>query len=92
MKIWFHGTNATAAEVIRQEGFKAGTYFAAHLEDALSYGGPCVFEVVGDWSKENWQVVSAEPVPASCIASSRRRPVHNPNASARGTCAPAGRR
>ncbi len=43
--ICYHGTNWRSAQAILREGFKPGTYFAFHLEDAVGYGGPYVFEV-----------------------------------------------
>ena len=46
LRICYHGTNQEAGEAIQKEGFRVGTYFAAHLEDALTFGGPYVFEVL----------------------------------------------
>jgi len=43
--IVYHGTNWVNAKKILAGGFKEGTYFSIHLEDALGYGGGCVFEV-----------------------------------------------
>lgn len=44
-RIVYHGTNQVNARKILNEGFKKGTYFAVHLEDAIGYGGLYVFEV-----------------------------------------------
>lgn len=72
--IWFHGTSAQAAEEILRTGFRDGTYFAAHLEDALAFGGDFVFLVVlpfspddlvteEGWDKDRaWQVRAAARV------------------------------
>jgi len=59
-QIVYHGTRANAAKRILQNGFNAGTYFAAHLEDALGYGGLWVFEVAIPTHivpKGSWQFV-----------------------------------
>lgn len=45
MIICFHGTSKSTAERILKVGFQKGTYFARHLETALSFGGPYVFYV-----------------------------------------------
>ena len=57
MKICYHGTDRAAAESILREGFRARTYFAQHLEDALAFGGLHVFEVAfGEEARElDWQ-------------------------------------
>jgi hypothetical protein len=68
VKIWYHGTNMENALKIRQEGFKSGTWFASHLEDALAFGGNCVFEVALKINEEDrWQICLDEPVPESMI-------------------------
>ncbi len=46
--ICFHGTSRANAEAIRIKGFRAGTFFAKHLEDALEFGGPWVFQICFD--------------------------------------------
>ena len=43
--ICYHGTTTSLANRILQQGFRAGTYFALHLEDALTFGGLHIFEV-----------------------------------------------
>ena len=56
--IVFHGTSQKNAVAILREGFEEGTYFAAHLEDAIGYGGLCVFEVAYPSNlikNNNWQ-------------------------------------
>jgi len=45
LQIVFHGTKRLQAKSILKEGFRAGTYFATHLEDPLAFGGNYVFEV-----------------------------------------------
>ena len=46
--ICFHGTDAANAVRIRREGFKKGTFFAKHLENALEFGGTWVFQICFD--------------------------------------------
>lgn len=41
----YHGTNKENAKLISETGFRPGTYFAHHLEDALAFGGKYVFRV-----------------------------------------------
>lgn len=69
--IAYHGTNAANARSIQRSGFRPGTYFAHHLEDALGYGGKYVFEVafrgVIRTTSDNWQFVTNETVPANAI-------------------------
>jgi len=68
LQLWFHGTDEQAAMKIIKEGFAPGTYFSAHLEDALSYGGNHIFQVVfpaGKRSREDadgWQRCNMEPI------------------------------
>ena len=69
-KIWYHGTTKVNAKKILKEGFKKGTYFADHLEDALYYGGNNVFEVRIDFKFNkgrrykafSWQVMCANNI------------------------------
>ena len=59
MRIWFHGTDKEAADIIMKDGFRDGTCFAAGLQDALQFGGPYVFDVILRIDQENtdmWQV------------------------------------
>lgn len=69
VRIWFHGTKTKrAALAILRQGFHAETYFSAHLEDAVMFGGPYVFEVAMDVAEptghpmEGWQLKVREPV------------------------------
>jgi len=41
----YHGTNRDVVESIKSEGFRKGTYFAVKKENAVAFGGPCVFTV-----------------------------------------------
>ena len=76
-KIWFHGTQHRKAQKILKEGFREGTYFADHLEDALEFGGNHVFQVVIDFKFRrgrrdkmfSWQVVSANYISKENIVS-----------------------
>jgi len=67
--VWFHGTDAEHAASIEQAGFKEGTWFARHMEDAIGFGGPCVFfvRVQFDKSPLKWQVHASNHIPASAI-------------------------
>jgi hypothetical protein len=67
MKIWFHGTHEANAQRIMINGFNAGTFFAAHLEDAIAFGGPHVFEVALNRREDCWQIVVADRVPQEQI-------------------------
>lgn len=58
MTIKFHGTNKKGAMAILKSGFAPYTHFAAHLEDALEYGGSWVFMVKFKKVSENWQIVT----------------------------------
>ena len=63
--IWFHGTDEDTALLIQKEGFNPGTYFAAHMEDAVHFGGMVVFHVRVRWespSMDGWQVVSSNHI------------------------------
>lgn len=55
MKICYHGTDAKNAQSILKQGFRPETWFAAHLEDALEFGGNHVFRVVFDDPPDYWQ-------------------------------------
>jgi hypothetical protein len=67
--ICYHGTGEKAAAIIRKKGFGVGTYFAKHLEDAIEFGGPYVFEVMftAQETPFNWQFKVTKPVPRSKI-------------------------
>lgn len=71
LQIVYHGTNQVAAESILHEGFRTGTWFARHLEDALTFGGLHVFEVVAETDKisgNNWQFTITHPwVPTKIV-------------------------
>jgi hypothetical protein len=71
MKICYHGTDEEAARSILVEGFRPDTWFAQHLEDALAYGGPWVFEVVfpDDVQECGWQFHHLQPIPEDRIIS-----------------------
>ena len=74
MIICFHGTNKRTVKRILREGFRKGTYFARHLEDALEFGGPFVFSVrfeedgfVGTNWNGWWQFHTAEKISVAKI-------------------------
>ena len=69
MIICYHGTNEVNAKSILKRGFLPNTYFAAHLEDAIWYGGNHVFEVAFHKAPRKWQFVYPEKVEASMIVS-----------------------
>ena len=66
MKIYYHGTSKENSESILEEGFRKGSWFAMHLEDAFFYGGPYIFEVEMDIDKEeltyDWQFWVSIPI------------------------------
>lgn len=66
-RIWYHGTNETAAKQILNSGFREGTYFADCLADALIFGGNHVFEVALRCRDSKWQIVVTEAVPLENI-------------------------
>ena len=72
--VWWHGTtSARKAHLILRDGFRKGTYFAAHLEDALEFGGRHVLTVqfTVDWKNHprlrRWQVCLSNALPADAI-------------------------
>lgn len=73
--IVYHGTDQQAAARIAKEGFRPGTYFARHLEDATGFGGEYIFEVAFpkgpadrlSRQKRGWQFVNPWVVPPSWI-------------------------
>lgn len=78
LRIVYHGTGEKQAKSILREGFRAGTWFASHLEDALEFGGVHVFEAVVEVDKmpppdENerdlWQFWIRTPWPPDKIVS-----------------------
>ena len=68
--IYYHGTKVDNYVQIIQEGFRPGTFFARHLEDALEFGGSVVFRVVfskeevanQDWQFLTWKTVKPDRI------------------------------
>ncbi len=62
--ICFHGTTKRNADQIMKTGFRLGTFFGRHLEDALEFGGAYVFSVCFDESRmpppgpDSWQIIA----------------------------------
>src|SRR5258706_10476613 len=67
INICWHGTDEKTAKIILREGFKPYTHFAAHIEDALAFGGPFVFDVIFDEPAPHWQFRPEEAIPPSRI-------------------------
>ncbi len=68
VRLCWHGTDEAAAESIQREGFEPWTYFAAHLEDALAFGGPHIFTVAFEpLDFAGWQLRAPSRVPPECI-------------------------
>jgi len=71
MKICYHGTTEKNANKILKDGFKSGTYFAMHLEDAIGFGGDYVFEVLFNSKRFNgvvdWQFHTLEKISSDNI-------------------------
>ena len=84
-KIYFHGTNRKNAKSILKNGFRKGTFFADHLEDALCYGGRNIFEVAIDFKFRkgcrpadfSWQVSCANLIKKESIVSYKIYSVQN---------------
>lgn len=72
MRVCYHGTDVEAAKSIRESGFRPGTWFASHLEDALEFGGPHVFRVVFDDPPDEWQFHVAGAVPTERMLSYKK--------------------
>lgn len=70
--VWYHGTTSKrkVASIMRT-GFRGGTWYARHMEDALKFGGKYVFSVRVEFSKTPlcWQAHCVNPIPASSIES-----------------------
>lgn len=68
MSLWFHGTDKDHADVILEKGFKSGTFFGKHMEEAYWYGGPYIFVIFFDKNPTDyWEYVSSEIISASNI-------------------------
>jgi hypothetical protein len=72
--IVFHGAkDEQAASDIWRYGFKEGTYFARHLEDALEFGGEWVFAVaLEDPVPDHWQIHTNIVIPREQVVWLRR--------------------
>jgi hypothetical protein len=68
--VWFHGTTRHNAYSILRNGFREGTWFARHMEDAVKFGGEYVFSVriVFEKCPIKWQVCTANAIPKERIA------------------------
>lgn len=74
-RICYHGTTKANADCIAKDGFRAGTYFAYHLEDATGFGGEYIFEVAfpeGAEARDGWQFTWPRVVPPSRIVAHYR--------------------
>lgn len=71
--ICFHGTSKRNAHQILETGFRPGTFFAKHLEDALEFGGAYVFSVCFDEKRvpplppSRWQFIARVRIPPDSI-------------------------
>lgn len=73
--ICYHGTDEESAKLIIETGFRPGTYFGFHLEDALGYGGEYMFEVAFPrlaTAPDRWQFTTDETIPPSRIVAHYR--------------------
>lgn len=79
----YHGTSKSNAKSILKHGLEPYSYLATHLEDALYFGGPYIFEIVFKASDlevqchclnecnlihQNWQFRVKDGVPKDRIA------------------------
>jgi len=73
--ICYHGTKPRNVPGIMRDGFKEGTYFARHLENAIHMGGRHVFGVAFDKAKlsdpPHWQFIVREVIPPDRIVHHR---------------------
>ncbi len=61
MPLWFHGTNKKRADIILKKGFKVGTFFGKHMENAFWYGGKYIFVIFFEENPtEYWEFVSSK--------------------------------
>jgi len=62
--ICYHGTDEKNVSNILYKGFKKGTYFARHLENAIHMGGPHVFGVAFDATAlpPHWQFTARSTI------------------------------
>ena len=69
--IWYHGTSQENVCSILAHGFREGTWFARHIEQALKSGGSEIFgvRVAFEAAPSKWQVCASNPIPASSIES-----------------------
>ena len=69
LKICYHGTSEENAQSILENGFNPDSWFARHLEDAIGFGGPWVFQVCFEDHPilKEWQFHHLEPVPIEQI-------------------------
>ena len=67
MTICYHGTNEDNAKNIIRTGFRAGTWFATNLQDAISYGGLHIFEVSLSEPPDEWQFHVSDKISADNI-------------------------
>lgn len=81
----YHATNRVAAEQIRREGFRVGSWFAFRPEHALAHGrGRHLFTVElqsAELNRESfredqdaWQFHTLAPIPADAIVGYQRVP------------------
>lgn len=78
-KMFYHGTNKATASKIIKEGFKRGSYFSTHLEDAIKFGkadetvGVFVFQVSIKLPYDHtyWEYVTTNKIPARQIVKLR---------------------
>ena len=72
MIVAYHGTSEEKVASIQREGFRVGTYFAYDIEDALYFGGSCVFAAQFDESgfrgiSDGWQFHLRDTLPPEAI-------------------------
>ena len=74
--IAYHGTNKEAAEKIKVEGFRKGSWFAREKRGAVKFGGHYVFAVEfsddpamwhGEPWEDDWQFHTAIHIPINQI-------------------------
>lgn len=73
MRIMYHATTGSKAEIIAKEGFDKGSFFATHMENSFVYGkGSYLFAVYFEKdpfekNKECWEYITSESIPPQNI-------------------------
>lgn len=70
-RVWYHGTTLNNYWRIKQDGgFREGTWFSRHMEDAHQMGGSVIIRVnvFFDVYESEWQVCASNVIPWSTVS------------------------